>query len=91
MNLSGKDPPLWAVEQGGGLPRAVGADGTSGDTGFRFRFPFPQVPDAEGRPTVELHRVQPPPCVFADRVLRLLPPPGNRPNAAIEAGERGLR
>ncbi|GHI08821.1 hypothetical protein AQI88_35040 [Streptomyces cellostaticus] len=89
FTLDGKDLTLQ-VAQGVGRLWAVFADATSGDTSFRFRFLFPEAPDAQGRTTVDFNRAELPPCAFADHFICPFPPPGNRLDVAIEAGERAL-
>ncbi|MCZ0989965.1 DUF1684 domain-containing protein [Streptomyces diastatochromogenes] len=90
FTLAGNDLTLQVARQGDGPLWAVFADATSGDSSFRFRFLFPQAPDAEGRTTVDFNRAQLPPCAFADHFICPFPPPGNRLDVAIEAGERVL-
>ncbi|MFF4044233.1 DUF1684 domain-containing protein [Streptomyces sp. NPDC001816] len=90
FSLAGNDLTLQVAQQGDGRLWAVFGDATSGDTSFRFRFLFPQAPDAEGRTTVDFNRAQLPPCAFADHFICPFPPPGNRLDVAIEAGERVL-
>ncbi|MGW2702240.1 DUF1684 domain-containing protein [Streptomyces sp. NPDC001340] len=90
FSLAGNDLTLQVAQQGDGRLWAVFGDATSGDTSFRFRFLFPQAPDTEGRTTVDFNRAQLPPCAFADHFICPFPPPGNRLDVAIEAGERVL-
>ncbi|MFJ8092958.1 DUF1684 domain-containing protein [Streptomyces griseofuscus] len=91
FTLAGRERTLAVARQGEGPLWAVFADATSGDTSFRFRFLYPQAPDAQGRTTVDFNRAQLPPCAFADHFLCPLPPPGNTLDTAVEAGERTLR
>ncbi|MYW14907.1 DUF1684 domain-containing protein [Streptomyces sp. SID2955] len=86
--LAGREHTLKVAQQADGTLWAVFADATSGDTSFRFRFLFPQAPDAEGRTTVDFNRAQLPPCAFADHFLCPLPAPGNTLDVPVEAGER---
>ncbi|MFF7972966.1 DUF1684 domain-containing protein [Streptomyces sp. NPDC007905] len=90
FTVAGKDLTLQVAQQGDGRLWAVFADATSGDTSFRFRFLFPRAPDAEGRTTVDFNRAQLPPCAFADHFVCPFPPPGDRLDVAVEAGERAL-
>lgn len=90
FTLAGRERTLAVARQGEGPLWAVFADATSGDTSFRFRFLYPQAPDAEGRTTVDFNRAQLPPCAFADHFLCPFPPPGNTLEVAVEAGERAL-
>ncbi|MFF4506092.1 DUF1684 domain-containing protein [Streptomyces sp. NPDC001401] len=89
FTLDGQDLTLQVAIQGDVL-WAVFADTTSGDGSFRFRFLYPQAPDAEGRTTVDLNRAVLPPCAFADHFICPFPPPGNTLDVAVEAGERNL-
>ncbi|MEV6296476.1 DUF1684 domain-containing protein [Streptomyces sp. NPDC051896] len=90
FTLDGRELTLRVAQQGDGQLWAVFADATSGDTSFRFRFLHPAPPDAEGRTTVDFNRAQLPPCAFADHFICPFPPPGNRLDVAIEAGERAV-
>ena len=89
--LDGLDVTLRVAVQDHGRLWAVFADSTSGHGSYRFRFLYPDAPDAEGRTTVDLNRVVLPPCAFADQFICPFPPPGNTLGVAIEAGERTLR
>ncbi|SED12013.1 hypothetical protein SAMN05216489_02568 [Streptomyces sp. 3213] len=91
FRLDGLDLTLQVAVQDDGRLWAVFADSTSGDSSYRFRFLYPDAPDAEGRTTVDLNRAVLPPCAFADHFICPFPPPGNTLGVAIEAGERTLR
>ncbi|WP_105972694.1 DUF1684 domain-containing protein [Streptomyces geranii] len=82
--------PRVAVGEGGG-PWTVLADSTSGDGGYRSRFPRPAAPAVEGRTTVDFGRAVLPACPFVDRFACPFPLPGNTLVVAISAGERDLR
>ncbi|MFG3551300.1 DUF1684 domain-containing protein [Streptomyces sp. NPDC047725] len=88
--LDGREHTLQVSVEGDGSLWAVFADATSGSTSYGFRFLRPAAPDAEGRTTVDLNRALLPPCAFADHFVCPFPPPGNRLEAAVEAGEREL-
>ncbi|MFF9409366.1 DUF1684 domain-containing protein [Streptomyces anandii] len=90
FELGGGRRTLKAARQPDGSLWAVFADVTSGDGGFRFRFPYAEAPDAEGLTTVDFNRAQLPPCAFADHFVCPFPPPGNTLGLAIPAGERTL-
>ncbi|MEW2623054.1 DUF1684 domain-containing protein [Streptomyces sp. NPDC048106] len=90
FTLGGRERTLAVARPDGGALWAVFADATSGDTSFRFRFLFPDAPDARGRTTVDFNRAQLPPCAFAEHFLCPFPPPGNTLDTAVEAGERAL-
>ncbi|MGN6611208.1 MAG: DUF1684 domain-containing protein [Angustibacter sp.] len=68
--------------------QAVLSDGTSGHSTYRFRFLDLDAPDDEGRVTADLNRLRLPPCAFSDHFVCPLPPPGNRLDVPLEAGER---
>ncbi|MDV9177620.1 DUF1684 domain-containing protein [Streptomyces sp. W16] len=91
FRLDGRESTLQVAVQADGRLWAVFADSTSGDSSYRFRFLYPDAPDAEGRTTVDLNRAVLPPCAFADHFICPFPPPGNTLGVAIEAGERTLR
>lgn len=88
FTLEGQELTLRVTVQGDGSLWAVFADATSGNGSYRFRFLYAAPPGPEGRTTVDLNRVVLPPCAFADHFLCPFPPPGNRLDGAIEAGER---
>ncbi|MFT4136966.1 DUF1684 domain-containing protein [Microbacterium sp.] len=66
----------------------VFADATSGTETYRFRFLHAALPDAAGRTTVDFTRAFLPPCAFSDHYVCPLPPPGNRLQFPVRAGER---
>lgn len=80
-----------AVDEGDGSLWAVVGDATGGRSSYRFRFLRPGIPAADGSITVDLNRVQLPPCAFADHFVCPFPPPGNTLPFGIEAGERRLK
>ncbi|MFH9671162.1 DUF1684 domain-containing protein [Streptomyces sp. NPDC017405] len=86
--LAGRERTLKVAQLPDGRLWAVFADATSGSTSFRFRFLYPQAPDAEGRTSVDFNRAQLPPCALADHFICPFPAPGNTLDAAVEAGER---
>ncbi|MYW69638.1 DUF1684 domain-containing protein [Streptomyces sp. SID8379] len=90
FTLAGQEHTLQVAQQPDGRLWAVFADATSGRSSYRFRFLYPQAPDAEGRTTVDLNRATLPPCAFADHFVCPFPPPGNTLTVGVEAGERNL-
>ncbi|MFD9002924.1 DUF1684 domain-containing protein [Streptomyces sp. NPDC059582] len=90
FTLDGRDHTLQVSVEDDGSLWAVFADATSGESSYRFRFLRPAAPDAEGRTTVDLNRALLPPCAFADHFVCPFPPPGNRLDVAVAAGERTL-
>ncbi|MFG2845346.1 DUF1684 domain-containing protein [Kitasatospora sp. NPDC048296] len=103
-NADGKDRPLavtgkieftvagehrtLTVGRSGARLSGVIADATSGVDTYRFRFITLPVPDAEGRTVLDFNRAYLPPCAFADHFICPFPPPGNRLDFAVEAGEK---
>ncbi|WP_407839844.1 DUF1684 domain-containing protein [Streptomyces sp. DSM 116496] len=80
-----------AVDEEDGSLWAVIGDATGGRSSYRFRFLKPGIPAADGSVTVDLNRVQLPPCAFADHFVCTFPPPGNTLPFEIAAGERRLK
>ncbi|MFJ9841803.1 DUF1684 domain-containing protein [Kitasatospora sp. NPDC101155] len=103
-NADGKDRPLavtgkieftvagehrtLTVGRSGERLSGVIADATSGVDTYRFRFITLPAPDAEGRTVLDFNRAYLPPCAFADHFICPFPPPGNRLDFAVEAGEK---
>ncbi|MFF2145518.1 DUF1684 domain-containing protein [Kitasatospora sp. NPDC058190] len=103
-NADGKDRPLavtgkieftvagehrtLTVSRSGKRLSGVIADATSGVDTYRFRFIALPAPDAEGRTVLDFNRAYLPPCAFADHFICPFPPPGNRLDFAVEAGEK---
>ena len=64
-------------------------DLTSGqETYSAARFLYADAPDADGRTIVDFNRAYNPPCAFNPHTTCPLPPPDNRLNVRIEAGEK---
>lgn len=65
------------------------ADRTNGDTTYGGgRYLYTSLPDAEGRVPVDFNKSYNPPCVFTEYATCPLPPPQNRLDLAITAGEK---
>jgi uncharacterized protein len=71
--------------------QAVLSDATSGRTTYRFRFLDLPAPDADGSVIADLNRLRLPPCAFSPHFVCPFPPPGNRLDIALEAGEQQVR
>ncbi|WP_030055274.1 MULTISPECIES: DUF1684 domain-containing protein [Streptomyces] len=103
-NADGKDRPLavtgqiaftvagehrtLTVSRSGKRLSGVIADASSGIDTYRFRFITLPEPDAEGRTVLDLNRAYLPPCAFSDHFICPFPPPGNRLDFVVEAGEK---
>jgi uncharacterized protein len=78
------------VEPDTGGMQAVLSDATSGRTTYRFRFLDLPAPAADGSVTADLNRLRLPPCAFSPHFVCPYPPPGNRLDIALEAGEQAV-
>ncbi|MEV7783465.1 DUF1684 domain-containing protein [Kitasatospora sp. NPDC088351] len=87
FTVAGEHRTLTVSGSGGGLSGVI-ADATSGTDTYRFRFITLPAPDADGRTVLDLNRAYLPPCAFADHFICPFPPPGNRLDFAVEAGEK---
>ena len=64
-------------------------DLTSGDTTYpAARFLYTPRPDANGKVTLDFNRAENPPCAFNAYATCPLPPPENRLQVRVEAGEK---
>ncbi|MDH6710984.1 uncharacterized protein (DUF1684 family) [Kitasatospora sp. MAA19] len=87
FTVAGEHRTLTVSRSGDRLSGVI-ADATSGIDTYRFRFITLPAPDADGRTVLDLNRAYLPPCAFADHFICPFPPPGNRLDFAVEAGER---
>ncbi|MFJ9446375.1 DUF1684 domain-containing protein [Kitasatospora sp. NPDC101235] len=87
FTVAGEHRTLTVSRSGGRLSGVI-ADATSGIDTYRFRFITLPAPDAEGRTILDLNRAYLPPCAFSDHFICPFPPPGNRLDFAVEAGEK---
>ena len=64
-------------------------DATSGDETYpAARFLYADAPDADGWTTVDFNKAYNPPCAFNPHTTCPLPPPDNRLEVRVEAGEK---
>lgn len=70
---------------------AAFSDATSGNDSYRFRFLRMPAPEPDGSVTVDLNRAYLPPCAFSDAYVCVFPPPTNRWDVPVRAGERLVR
>jgi uncharacterized protein (DUF1684 family) len=88
----GKTYRLEALDQGEGTLFLVFADRTSGHGSYGAgRFLDAPMPDAQGRLLLDFNQSYNPPCAFTPFATCPLPPPENRLDLAVEAGERDYR
>ncbi len=85
----GKPYRLEALDQGEGTLFLVFADRTSGHGSYGAgRFLDAPLPDAKGNVVLDFNQAYNPPCVFTPFATCPLPPPENRIDLAVVAGER---
>lgn len=83
---------LEALDEGEGTLFVVFADRTSGHGSYGAgRFLDAPLPDAQGRVRLDFNRAYNPPCAFTLFATCPLPPPENRLNLRVEAGEKAYR
>jgi len=89
FSRDGVDYRLEALEGGDGGLFLILADRTSGHDSYGAgRYLDTAAPDAEGRVTLNFNRAYNPPCAFTDFATCPLPPPDNRLDLAVTAGEQ---
>ena len=85
----GKTFRLEAFDEGEGSLFLVFADRTSGHGSYGAgRFMHAPFPDAQGNVLMDFNQAYNPPCAFTPFATCPLPPPENRLDLAIEAGEK---
>ena len=88
----GKLHRLEAFDEGEGTLFLVFADRTNGKGSYGAgRFLDAPMPDAQGRVTLDFNQSRNPPCAFTAFATCPLPPPENRLDLAITAGEKAYR
>ena len=89
FSRDGADYRLEAIEGEGGGLFLILADRTSGHESYGAgRYLETSAPDAQGRVTLNFNRTYNPPCAFTDFATCPLPPPDNRLDLAVRAGEK---
>lgn len=85
----GRDYRIEALDEGGDELFLIFADRTSGHGSYSAgRYLYVPRPGADGRVTVDFNRAYNPPCAFTAFATCPLPPPENRLDLAITAGEK---
>lgn len=80
---------LEAMDDGDGGLLVIFADRTSGHGSYGGgRYLDVAMPGADGRVVLDFNRAYNPPCAFTNHATCPLPPPGNRLDLAIPAGEK---
>ena len=85
----GRQFTVETVDEGDHRLFVVFADRTSGHQSYAAsRFLYAEYPDAKGYTTLDFNEAYNPPCAFTPYSTCPLPPPGNRIDLAVTAGER---
>ena len=85
----GKTYRIEALDEGEGTLFLVFADRTSGHGSYGAgRFIDASMPDAQGNLVIDFNRAYNPPCAFTLFATCPLPPPENRLDLRVEAGEK---
>lgn len=88
----GRTHRIEAVDEGEGTLFLVFADRTNGHGSYGAgRFIDAPMPDAQGRVAIDFNQAYNPPCAFTTFATCPLPPPENRLDLAVEAGEKAYR
>lgn len=88
----GRTYRIEAIDEGGDTLFLVFADRTNGHGSYGAgRFVDVPKPDAQGRVTVDFNQAYNPPCAFTPFATCPLPPPENRLDLAVDAGEKAYR
>lgn len=89
FEIAGTTYRLDAIDEGGTRLFVTFADATSGNTTYGSgRFVEIDKPDADGLTYIDFNKAYNPPCAFTEFATCPLPPPQNRLNIAIPAGEK---
>ena len=91
LTVAGREVRMLPVNSGDRLWFIL-RDATSGDETYpAARFLYADAPDADGWTTVDFNRAYNPPCAFNPHTTCPLPPPDNRLDVRVEAGEKNYR
>ena len=91
LTVAGREVRMLPVNSDGRL-WFIMRDATSGDETYpAARFLYADAPDADGWTTVDFNKAYNPPCAFNPHTTCPLPPPDNRLDVRIEAGEMAYR
>jgi uncharacterized protein (DUF1684 family) len=89
FTLNGKEHRMVVVTENDTEFWFIFRDLTSGDETYpAARFLYTPRPDANGRVTLDFNRAENPPCAFNSYATCPLPPPENRLQVRVEAGEK---
>ena len=89
FTLNGKEHNMLAITEDEENFWFIFRDLTSGDETYpAARFLYTGRPDANGKVTLDFNRAENPPCAFNPYATCPLPPPENRLQVKVEAGEK---
>jgi len=89
FTLNGKEHNMLAITEDEENFWFIFRDLTSGDETYpAARFLYTGRPDANGKVTLDFNRAENPPCAFNPYATCPLPPPENRLQVRVEAGEK---
>ena len=92
FNKDGKSYTLEALDEGDHRLFVVFADRTSGhETYAAARFVYADYPDANGKTILDFNKAYNPPCAFTPYSTCPMPPPSNRLDMLVSAGEKKPR
>ncbi len=89
LEVDGRDVELVATGDASGMLVVFG-DTTNGDETYRFRFLRLRADAGGGEIEVDFNRAFLPPCAFADFYVCPFPPPQNRLDVPVRAGEKAV-
>jgi uncharacterized protein (DUF1684 family) len=88
FTLKGKECSLQAVDEGDGTLFLIFGDGSNKDETYKSgRFLYAEKP-VNGETTLDFNKAENPPCAFTAYATCPLPPPGNKLELDVKAGEK---
>jgi uncharacterized protein (DUF1684 family) len=88
FTLKGKEYSLQPVDEGDGTLFIIFGDGSNKDETYKSgRFLYAEKP-VNGETTLDFNKAENPPCAFTPYATCPLPPPGNKLEFEIKAGEK---
>ena len=88
LTVAGREARMLPVLSNGRLWFILRDATSGGETYPAARFLYADAPDADGWTTVDFNKAYNPPCAFNPHTTCPLPPPDNRLDVRIEAGEK---
>ena len=88
LTVAGREARMLPVNSGSRLWFIMRDATSGGETYPAARFLYADAPDADGWTTVDFNKAYNPPCAFNPHTTCPLPPPDNRLEVRVEAGEK---